>query len=215
MSEAHGPLEATRDKTWIETYSTKQFWLLDPDGAAVDPIDVAHAIAYQCRYNGHTSNQALKKLRKNSHYPAYPERIDGCDDFLSVAEHCCHLADYCLAQGWGPQKAFQALIHDAGEAYSGDIPRPWKNAVPRLRDLEHELDMVVLPALGGAGEKPDWLDKIDTRILQDERTQARNPSSHDWKLDGYEPLGITIQFWNPERAKREWMRRYNELYLSR
>lgn len=203
MSETHGPVEATRDKTWIETYSGKQFWLLDPDGGAVDVCDVGHAIGYQCRYNGHTSKQD-----KNMPWTEW-------NDFLSVAEHSCLLSDFCMRQGWGTQRAFQAHIHDSAEAYSGDIPRPWKNAVPILRNLEHDLDMIVLPALGGAGEKPDWLDEIDTRILQDERAQARNPSSHDWKLDGYEPLGIKIQFWSPERAWREWTERYFALYPNR
>jgi hypothetical protein len=192
----HGPTGQSRDKTWIETYTGNQFWALDPDPLAVDVVDVAHALAYQCRYNGHTSNQAN---------PAGSAR-----DFYSVAEHCCLLADYCLQQGWGPQRALQALVHDAGEAYTGDIPRPWKNAVPILRSMESDIDAAVLPTLGGEPLKPEWLDEIDARILHDERAQARTQTSNDWKLTG-DALGVTINFWPPERAMLEWLERYYSL----
>ena len=190
----HAPTRVRDGKQWCETYTGKQFWLLEPDADSVDPRDVAHGLAYQCRYNGHVANQTTAG-----------------DDFYSVAEHCCLLSDYALHQGRSAQDALQALLHDAPEAYSGDIPRPWKNAVPALKELERELDAVVIPALGGLPEKPAWLDELDLRIILDERAQARSDSGHDWYLSVTVPLGVTLKFWDPTTAEHEWLKRYREL----
>ena len=48
-------LSMIADKTWCESYSGKQMFLLDLKPESIVLEDVAHSIAYQCRYNGHTS----------------------------------------------------------------------------------------------------------------------------------------------------------------
>lgn len=56
----------------------------------------------------------------------------------SVLEHsyaCAYYAEYC---GDGPIVQLHALIHDAHECITGDIPRPWKTDDMRL--LQAELD---------------------------------------------------------------------------
>jgi hypothetical protein len=40
---------------WIQTYSGKAFWPLDPKPEDIDMVDIAHALSNKCRYQGHTT----------------------------------------------------------------------------------------------------------------------------------------------------------------
>ena len=82
---------------WIQTYTGKQFWPIDPRACEITIEDIAHALSLQCRFSGH------------------------CREFYSVAQHSCLVSSYCIDEdaGWG-------LLHDAAEAYLVDLPRPIK-----------------------------------------------------------------------------------------
>ncbi len=64
----------------------------------IDIADIAHSLARQGRFNGHTTG------------------------FISVADHCVRVHDMLYEDGYGPE----GLMHDAAEAYLGDIIRPLK-----------------------------------------------------------------------------------------
>ncbi len=85
--------------TKIVTYTGKVFDLLNPTPDKVCIEDIAHSLAYQCRYTGHTR------------------------EFYSVAQHCVLMAENPDLPGDPMAK----LMHDAAEAYIGDIARPWKH----------------------------------------------------------------------------------------
>ncbi len=44
---------SNRKGEWIQTYTGKQFWPLDPRPEDIDIEDIAHALALTCRFNGH------------------------------------------------------------------------------------------------------------------------------------------------------------------
>lgn len=125
----------------IQTFSGREFSVLDPDPAAVHLDDIAHALAHLCRYNGH------------------------CSQFYSVAEHSAWGALH-LAAGYGKavQRAF--LLHDAAEAYLGDICTPVKAA---LGDRVHEVEAGILRAVHerfGIGAVPSLhIAEIDRHML--------------------------------------------------
>lgn len=86
--------------------------------------DIVHSLAMQVRYLGHVSN------------------------FYSVAEHSvmvCNLAE--IDHGRGSQVARCALLHDAHEAFVGDFPSPFKNAIAGLREFEDSVEATVRDAL--------------------------------------------------------------------
>ena len=86
--------------------------------------DIVHSLAMQTRYLGH------------------------CSRFYSVAEHSvmvCNLAE--IDHGRGSDVARAALLHDAHEAYVGDFPSPFKNAIEGLRRFERNVESLVLDAL--------------------------------------------------------------------
>jgi len=125
-------------KTWRQTYTGGAFDLLSPRAEDVSIQDIAHSLSNLCRYNGHS-------LR---HY--------------SVAEHSVLVATYAQAVlHKSPVEILHALLHDAGEAYTGDIATPMKEAVPALRPFLKKIDAVVLGAFGLPPEKPEWLDEVD------------------------------------------------------
>jgi hypothetical protein len=92
---------------WMQTFTGRQFFPMDPRPEEVDPTDIAHALSLLCRYNGHV------------------------DRFYSVAEHCVHLS-YVVP----PEHALWALLHDATEAYVGDMISPLKIHMPGYRAAE-------------------------------------------------------------------------------
>ena len=86
--------------TWILTRSGQKFDLANPTAAMVHPADIAHSLSMQCRFNGHTSS------------------------FYSVAQHCYLAADLVPAE-----HQLAAQLHDATEAYVGDLVRPLKEGM--------------------------------------------------------------------------------------
>jgi len=176
-----------REKIWCETYSGMRVYPTYFQECGVNIEDIAHALSNQCRYNGHTKK------------------------FYSVAEHCVHMCDYAMDEGRTAAEGLHALLHDACEAYIGDIPRPIKCAVPKLKEVETEIDRVIGKVFGLPAKKPDWLDELDARIVVDERAQAMSRSGHKWVHDVLEPLGVIIGFWKPQDAKLLFLRRYRVL----
>ena len=87
---------------WMQTYTGKQFWPLDPRPEEIDILDIASALSKICRFGGHTRR------------------------FYSVAQHSCIVADILLERGYSNDVAFGGLMHDSAEAYIGDIIRPLK-----------------------------------------------------------------------------------------
>jgi len=169
-------------KTWRQTFTGRAFDLLEPDPASVNIMDIAHSLSQQCRYTGHTTR----------HY--------------SVAEHSILVAMYAEhAQKRTTREIFHALMHDAGETYTGDISTPVKVAVPEIRTFCAKIDGVVLGAFGLPADKPEWLDEIDCRIRHDEKRALMVQEPADWGLDPRGPLNITLQLWSAPEAERNFL----------
>lgn len=115
--------DTVRPSTFTGTVSGRLLDLLAPDWLQVDLADVAHGLAQINRWNG----QARRPI--------------------SVLEHSLVVAELCPKEARLP-----ALLHDAHEAYFGDVATPTARAIaalvgPRVRDaigqLKHALDIAV------------------------------------------------------------------------
>jgi hypothetical protein len=194
------PVEGWHRGDWMQTFTGKRFYPLDPRPEDIDPIDVAHALSLLCRYNGHV------------------------DRFYSVAEHCV-----LMSQAVPEQDALEALLHDASEAYVGDMVRPLKHT-PELtpyRVAEDQVEYAVWERFGlpfysfpsGRGPSPrqpfksNVVRDADTRILLTERTalMSNYKPSDRWLMDGMEPLDVTIHAWEPRYAELQYLGRLQEL----
>lgn len=163
-----------------------------------DPYDIAHALSNVCRFAGHTI------------------------DFYSVAQHSVHVAE------WLPDELkLWGLMHDAAEAYIGDIPSPIKRMISvRIRvGLNWELDTItaceqrLLQQIAERFKLP-WpmplsVKQLDRQMLA---TEMRDLMRHsDWRRDAEEdnvhPLDFRIVPWAPARAREAFMTAF-ERYLQ-
>lgn len=97
---------------WMGMASGRVFWPLDPRADEVHIEDIAQALSNLCRFGGR------------------------CSEFYSVAQHSVWVARYVEKHWPGkPMLALHALLHDAAEAYLGDVVRPLKPAMLVERTL--------------------------------------------------------------------------------
>ncbi len=101
----------------IRTVSGVYLDLLDPKVEDIKITDIAHALANICRFGGHPR------------------------EFYSVAQHSVRVS-YLVDEEY----ALEALLHDATEAYLGDVITPLKNILPEYRRLEEKLDGIIRKA---------------------------------------------------------------------
>jgi hypothetical protein len=167
----------------MQTITGRAFYPLDPRVDNVDPVDIAHALAMLCRYGGHVSS------------------------FYSVAEHCV-----LMSLAVSPENALWALLHDATEAYMGDLIRPLKRALPAYAEAEDRLMVVICERFGLGPVCPAEVKEADNRILRDERDALKSPPPMPWvSLENVPALGVPIGGWDPEYAKRRYLDRLDEL----
>lgn len=88
---------------WMQTYTGRQFWPLDPLPEDVFIEDIAHALSMQCRYAGHVTR------------------------FYSVAEHSvliarCAPPEAKLYALLGASDAFEQFINNTPDLDAGEEP---------------------------------------------------------------------------------------------
>ncbi len=126
----------------LETYTGGRFRPFDPDPADVRLDDIAGGLAHTCRFGGH------------------------CRKFYSVAHHSLHVASELEVHG--PRMELIGLLHDAGEAYLGDLPRPVKREFDAFERAEARILETVWTALDVAAPTADEWETVlaaDDRLL--------------------------------------------------
>lgn len=166
---------------WMQTHTGRAYWPLNPRAEDVCIEDIAHSLAMQCRYAGHTKD---------------------IDCFFSVAQHCVLVSDHC-----SPENALWGLLHDAPETYLIDLIRPVKLHIHGYGVLEERSLAAIAEHFGLTLPIPDEVKLIDKRILGDEQRCLMAPSPRPWNLR-FEPLGIEIDPWQPRVAKARFLERF-------
>ena len=196
------------NKHWIQTFTGRRFETLSATFEDFDIRDIARALAMQCRYAGHVSK------------------------FYSVAEHCVRVSrrveqlmvselGYPAADELVTLCAQWGLIHDASEAYLGDVTRPLKHT-PQMagyREIESKLQGDIAEWLTLPRKQPDLVTAVDIELLGTEARQLKQPIHPDWhtscpggKLPDELP-GLTLG-WDPTKAERLFLERYRRLFES-
>lgn len=153
-----------------------------PETSVFGIEDVAHGLAMICRFTGQ------------------------CRRFYSVAEHCV-IASHHVA----PEFAFEALMHDAAEAFIGDVSKPLKDILPEYRVIEKRIETAVLGRFGLTPHLSPAVKEIDVRMLATEQRQLMH-NRDDWDYTrGRTPLPIVIEGWTPAVAKSRFLARFEVL----
>jgi hypothetical protein len=165
---------------YICTFTGKKYFPLAPDPSEVDLLDIARALAMTCRYRGH------------------------CREFYSVAEH-----SVLVSRAVPAADALAGLLHDAPEAYLGDMASPIKRYMPEYRAIEDLNAQVIAQRFGLATIEPPSVKDADTRIIADEVPALF------MDIEPFLPLpvrlGVTLLYLPPEEAFNAWLQRYAEL----
>jgi len=103
----------------IQTYAGGKFYILDPRPEEIRVNDIAASLSKLCRFGGH------------------------CLRFYSVAEHSVLVSQILEEWGEGPDVQFDGLMHDATEAYVGDVPKPFKGMLIGYKDIERRIARVI------------------------------------------------------------------------
>lgn len=168
----------------IETFTGMKFDILDPNPEHIHIIDIAHALSQLCRYNGHTMA------------------------YYSVAQHSVIVSN--LAK---PEDALTALMHDAAEAYIGDMAYPIKHMFPLFKEIEDNIQTVIAAKFGFQHPMPQYLKEIDRNISGNEAESLMSSRGDWWNGgEGYPKVpGLHIKSFLPEEAREMFLRRFEEL----
>ena len=167
----------------IQTHSGIYFDLRNPSVEQVDVRDIAHALANIARFTGHTRG------------------------FYSVAQH-----SVLVSRLVPDHLAYAALLHDAAEAYCGDVSSPLKTLLPEFKETERRIfEAIVLRLCILDCDAPE-IHKADLVALATERRDLMPPSGHVWGiLKGIDPAPDPIIALDPSAAELEFITRFNEL----
>lgn len=126
--------------SWIRTASGRHFDLIEPKPHMVHLLDIACNLAKQCRFNGATKG------------------------WYSVARH-----SIIMSRHVPKELALQALMHDATEAYMGDVVKPFKNLLPGIDALEHTIWLAICERFNIEPELHPKVKEMDVTMLASER----------------------------------------------
>lgn len=153
-----------------------------PETSAFTIEDIAHGLAMTCRFAGQCSR----------HY--------------SVAQHSVHLSRL-VPHG----HAYQGLMHDAAEAFVGDMAKPLKIMLTEYQAVEKRVEATIFARFKVATPLPPTIKDADLRMLVTEQRQLM-ANRDQWSYTaGRRPFDLVIPAWSPDQAKAEFLERYSEL----
>jgi len=152
----------------------------------IDIEDIAHSLSMTCRFNGH------------------------CTRFYSVAEHSIRVSDMLSAD-----LALWGLIHDAAEAYIGDIPSPIKRNLmyyapneysTSIKTVEARIMRKISEKFGLRWPMPKEVTHADLVMLATEKRDLMKQEPAPW-LPLPDPLEERIVVTMcPQEAKEKFLR---------
>ena len=184
-------VEPKRSGPYMLTYTGRRFWPTDPHPDDICLVDIAHSLAVQNRFCGHTREP------------------------YSVAQHCVLASDLVTID-----MALEALFHDASEAYIVDIPRPLKYSpgMEGYKPIEAKVQRVICDKYGLPFPLHEEIKMVDN-LLGHAEMRDLMPTHHikerQW-FAGTPAAGLldtvpTVVPWPWRYAKDAWIGRYREL----
>lgn len=190
IAERSSAVPSDASGSWIVTFTGKKFYPLDPDPLAIDPMDIAVSLSRTVRWRGFTR------------------------DFFSVAQHSVLVSEDLADRGFALAEQQWGLMHDASEAYIGDLPRPIKQQIPAFKTAENK----ILQAVAGRFDLPwpipkevHWVDNV-MLVTESAVLMTHHPEGWHLKYDYKPDPNKEINPVPEHEAYVLWMKRYLELF---
>ncbi len=162
--------------------SGARHFVMNPQTEDICILDIAHCLSHVCRFGGNT----------RTHY--------------SVAQHSLHVASLVPRE-----HQLQALLHDATEAYLGDVIKPLKNQLPTYSDIEAVWWRVIAREFSIPEKLHHSVKSADLIALVTERRDLiPHPYKWKWNVD-IPPDPAIIQPMSSAAAKVAFLERFWEL----
>jgi 5'-deoxynucleotidase YfbR-like HD superfamily hydrolase len=158
------------------------FDFTNPENSIFGIKDIARGLSNIARFSGHTETP------------------------YSVAHH-----SVLVSQTVPEEYAMQALLHDAVEAFIGDVSKPLKNLLPDYMEIEARCESAILRKFN----LPYPLDKsvkiADTICFVTELRDLQPLAPLDKIYKNITPLPEKIVPWSSTKAYNEFLKRYKKL----
>jgi hypothetical protein len=169
------------EKNKIITFTGRQVDPFNLQPEDVNIVDIAHSLSHQNRYGGHT-------------FKPY-----------SVGIHCTTMEFSIQNIHKNEAMSLDALMHDASEAYLTDIPKPIKERIPMIDEIEANILNVIYQKYG----IKHFLEvqQFDQAIVMVEISTLKmlNP------LDDRNPKGMLILDVKPSTIRQKFLNRFEIL----
>lgn len=159
------------------------FDLNDPQPDQFTLADIAGALSKICRFGGQINH------------------------WYSVAEHSVHCAALALKDGQSKWTCQAVLMHDAAEAFLGDVVKPLKIMLPEYLEIEKRVERVIAAKF--------WIDfkshakvihEIDHAMLIAERRQLFGADGVHWEgEDSVRTVPLFTKNWPHQEAEIEFL----------
>lgn len=184
MQQEAAGTSSVEDTSWIQTFSGRKFFPLNPFLDSIVIQDIAHALSMQCRFTGHTKF------------------------FYSISQHSVLVSYLC-----DPIDSLWGLLHDSSEAYLTDLASPLKRS-GKFQDYvecEKKLQVHICQRFGLSEIEPESVKRADKLLLSMEARDLMGPLHSDWKMN-IKPLPFTITPLPPLEAEKLFLDRFDELF---
>ncbi|WP_438863791.1 YfbR-like 5'-deoxynucleotidase [Neptunicella sp.] len=167
----------------VQLFSGSVFNLKNPTWGAFDIQDIAHSLAHICRFNGHTR------------------------EFYSVAQHSVLVSQIVPAE-----HALTGLLHDAAEAFCGDVATPLKQILPDYQAIITNIEQHLASHIGTTYPLPECVKQADMQLLATEVRDLMPADGDYWACIAHvTPLKETITPLSPQKAKQQFLDRFFQL----
>lgn len=173
-------------KSCISIVGGQFFDLLSPSTSEYDIYSIAIPLSNLCRYTGHVTK------------------------FYSVAEH-----SVLVSKIVPPKYALEGLLHDASEAFVGDVSSPLKKLLPVYKDIEDEVQKDIAKRFSLVYPFPEEIHKADKQLYWSERKIIAPAVDTLWHKEFRASRKVEPQGWSPSIARKKFISRFNEIMNDR
>lgn len=152
-----------------------------PEDMTFDIVVIAHALSKMCRFTGHVSG----------------------NEIYSVAQH-----SVLVSRMVPPEHALDGLLHDAHEAYVGDMSAPLKVLCPDYCAIERRVEVSCRLSFGLDATKSSAVAEADRKMFETEYAAFMQGQSKFTQIGSYV---VRLRTWPYATAKQLFLERFEEL----